>query len=393
MTPPLRVGVIADLVEEGWPSMDLVADMLVQQLDAAHAGRILVRCFRPPLVRRLSRASSASRSRMLVTMDRIANRFFDYPRLLRSSGRDCDVYHVIDHSYSQLVHDLPAERTVITCHDLDTFRCLLEPREERRAAPFRAMTRRILDGFRKAARVTCDTAAVRDELLHYDLIAPERLVVAPNGVHPACRPGPHREGDRHAAERLGPAGAFVDLLHVGSIIPRKRVDVLLGVVAEVRRRHPQVRLVRAGGPLAADQVRLARALDLLPHIVTLPALDRETLAAVYRRCAMLLLPSAREGFGLPIIEAMACGTPVVAADIAALREVGGPAASYCAVGDVDGWVATIHRMLAERVGNSAAWAARRDAGVRQAARFGWAAYADRMVGLYEELAGAPLTAA
>ena len=64
----------------------------------------------------------------------------------------------------------------------------------------------------------------------------------------------------------------------------------------------------------------------LDAIVVLPFVDRATLAAVYRRAALALLPSEREGFGLPLVEALACGTPVVASDIPVLREVGGDAA-------------------------------------------------------------------
>ena len=70
-------------------------------------------------------------------------------------------------------------------------------------------------------------------------------------------------------------------------------------------------------------------------MTVLPFVDRRVLAAVYRRVALLLQTSDREGFGLPVAEAMTCGTPVVASDLPALREVGGPAATYCPVGDVD----------------------------------------------------------
>ena len=80
-----------------------------------------------------------------------------------------------------------------------------------------------------------------------------------------------------------------------------------------------------------------RELGFGDAIVVLPALDRSTLAAVYRRCALLLMPSEREGFGLPVLEALACGTPVVASDAPALREVGGYAAAYCPVDDLEAW--------------------------------------------------------
>ena len=76
-----------------------------------------------------------------------------------------------------------------------------------------------------------------------------------------------------------------------------------------------MRLLKAGGDLTVDQQRLARALDLAEEsIVTMPFLEPAVLAALYRRAALVLLPSESEGFGLPLIEAMACATPAIASD-------------------------------------------------------------------------------
>ncbi|HEV3470232.1 MAG TPA: glycosyltransferase family 1 protein, partial [Pyrinomonadaceae bacterium] len=350
-----RVAVVCDLREENWHSMNLVADLLVE--GTQNGGRAGVETARlcPPMRRRLTRGGAASGA--LFNADRLLNRFWDYPRWVRGRGRDFDLFHVVDHSYSQLLHELPEGRAVVTCHDLDTFRCVLEPERERRSPLFRAMTRRVLEGFRKAARVACVSAATRDELLAHGLFPPERLRVIPNGLHPAytCAPG---ERARREAERL--LGAEDDsrpeLLHVGSTVARKRVDVLLKVFAELRRGRPRARLVRVGG-LTPGQAALAEELELGGSLVVLPYLEPEVLAAVYGRAALVLLPSEREGFGLPVAEAMACGAPVVASRLAALREVGGDGAvEYCEPGDVRGWAETTARLLAEREAAPERWA-------------------------------------
>src|SRR5438309_3598020 len=191
MTRPIRVAVIADLLEEGWPSMDLVATMLytAPRRDGVDAALI-----RPEMVRRWSRRDAARG--VAYTADRIVNRMWDYPRTLARRHDAFDVFHVTDHSYSQLVHVLPAERTVVTCHDLDTFRSVLEPGSEARSWPFRVMTRRILAGLRKAARIVCDSEATRATAVRHRLVSEERVVVAPLGLHPAFV----RDGDL-AAER------------------------------------------------------------------------------------------------------------------------------------------------------------------------------------------------
>jgi glycosyltransferase involved in cell wall biosynthesis len=122
-------------------------------------------------------------------------------------------------------------------------------------------------------------------------------------------------------------------------------------------------------------------------IVVLPFVDRATLAAVYRRAALALLPSEREGFGLPLVEALACGTPVIASDIPVLREVGGDAASYCAVGETHAWRDEILHLLAERERVPAAWRRRQNAGLERAAEFSWSRYTDNVAALYRTLAG------
>ncbi|HVL67919.1 MAG TPA: glycosyltransferase family 1 protein [Vicinamibacterales bacterium] len=379
----LKVAVIADLLEEGWPSMDLVAEMLVERLSAEHRAAVDATLVRPPLRRRALRLSPG---RAAFSADRMANRFWDYPRVVRDLAPRFDVFHVVDHSYAHLVHALPAARTLVTCHDLDTFRSVLEPNAERRSLPFRLMTRRILAGLRQAAHIACDTSATRDGLVQRAGIPPERTTVIHNGPHPSCTVFPEPPADAEAARLVGGAGG-VDLLHVGSTIARKRIDVLVQVLAAVRRHRPQVRVVHVGGPLTAAQRRLAQDLGVDGAIVSLPFLDRTTLAAVYRRSALLVLPSDREGFGLPVLEAMACGLPVVASDIDALREVGGTAATFCAVGDVEAWTQAILRLLHERDTNREGWRLRAQRGAERAAAFSWSRYAADVLPLYLRLAG------
>jgi glycosyltransferase involved in cell wall biosynthesis len=146
---------------------------------------------------------------------------------------------------------------------------------------------------------------------------------------------------------------------------------------------PNARLLRVGGAFTAEQLKLAEKLKLRESILVLPRIDRNVLAAVYRRAALVLQPSEREGFGLPVVEAMACGTPVVASDLPVLQEVGGDAAEYCKVGDIEGWTETIEELLREREKDDVAWQARRDAGLRQSGSFTWAEYARKMVTVYE----------
>jgi len=384
MTNRLRVAVIADYLEEAWPSMDLVADMLVQHLEREHAATIDARLIRPRMPRRLGHLPLPGAK--MRTVDRALARQWDYPRHLRKLDRPFDIYHIVDHTYAHLVHALPADRTVVTCHDVDAFRSVLEPGSERRSPLFRWMSARILDGLRRAAHVPCDSEATRDALIRLASFPRDRLSVIPNGADMGNWPEADGTTDLEAARLLGPRHD-VELLHVGSTIPRKRIDLLLDVFAAVRAARRDVRLIRVGGPFTAEQRARARDLGVGEAIVVLPFVDRATLAAVYRRAALTLLPSEREGFGLPLVESLACGTPMVASDIPVLRELGQDAVAYCALDDVAGWRDTILALLAGREQAADRWRTRRVRGIARASEFSWSHYASRLVEVYHAVAG------
>jgi glycosyltransferase involved in cell wall biosynthesis len=158
------------------------------------------------------------------------------------------------------------------------------------------------------------------------------------------------------------------------------------VFAVVRKWNRRVRLIRVGGPFTQSQQELAARLGLPGDaVIVAPPLDVPALAAVYRRASLLLQPSEREGFGLPIAEGMACGTAVLASDIPALREAGGAAASYCPVADCAAWSDAVIALLEERARQPEYWDARRQRCVAQARQFSPSGYARAMVGIYNEL--------
>ena len=380
----VRLAVVADLLEEGWPSMDLMAEMLMAELRRGDRADVDPSLLRPKFAPRITPLVQRRNGRPLLTVDRIAHRYWDYPRWLRREAR-ADVYHIVDHSYAHLANELPAGRVVVTCHDTDAFRTLFLPHQRESSLP-RMFVSRVLRGMQRAAVVACDSQATRAELERHGLVRPDRMTVVPIGVHPSCSPLPNAEADAIATALVGEL-AGPELLHVGSTIPRKRVDTLLGLLGHVVARRPDVRLLRVGGPFTSAQDARIEALGLRRHIRVLPFIERPVLAALYRRAALVVLPSEREGFGLPVVEALACGTPIVASDLPVLREVGGLAAEYCPVGDAALWSACALTLLQEREQEPDRWARRRDDGIARAALFSWDRCATRMREIYLRVAG------
>jgi glycosyltransferase involved in cell wall biosynthesis len=376
------VGLVADFVEEGWPSMDLAAELTrlaVERFGGDEFGATLLRPPLPRPARGLPWLGAGTRH----NLDRYLGRYLAYPRWLRARRGGYALFHLVDQSYAHLVHALPAGRSVVTCHDLDAFRSLLGEDREARPWWFRATMRRVLSGLRGAAQVICDSTAVRDALLAEGVVGESRLSVVPLPVHPDFSPLSDPHADAGLDTLLGPrAEGGLELLHVGANMPRKDIPLLLRVVAALRERHPGLRLLRVGGGLDEGQRELADQLGIAGAIHELPFLPRPLLAALYRRARVLLLPSRREGFGWPVLEAMACGTPVAASDLPSLREIAGAGACFIAGSDPLEWAAAVEELLREDPAGPRAAAAR-----EAAARHSLEAYARGVLAVYRRVGG------
>lgn len=245
----------------------------------------------------------------------------------------------------------PFDRTtaVVTVHDLSF---------EHDATAMGAIDRRVFKTFvpravRRAARVLTVSERTKADLVRLYGVRPEKIVVTPNGVDPSFAPSP---GD-------GPGGY---LLYVGAIQARK--DPLAAADAARAVGLPLVVVGPEKDPGLAAELR-ARGADLRGYV------DGPQLVDLYRRADALVFPSRFEGFGLPVLEAMASGTPVAAADDPAVREVAGDAAVYSAAG---GLADAVRTALAER-GRLVA------AGLERAKLFSWHETARRTVAVYLEL--------
>jgi glycosyltransferase involved in cell wall biosynthesis len=362
---PRRVAGLADFVEEGWPSMERVAENFQRQ-EKVFQPTYQTRLFRPPY-----QPWPGTGVPVVHQAERFWNRFACYPRALRSQKGDFDLFHILDHSYAHLVKELPGERTVVTCHDTDAFRCLRRRDAEPRPWWFRQMTENILSGLREAAIVTCDSEATRADLGQQHGLPPDRLRVVPLGVDDIFF---------ESEARLEKKAGEIWLLHVGSTIPRKRIGFLLDLMAEVRRNYPMAKLIRVGGDFTVAQKKQVQDLDLQDAIVSQPHLSHATLAELYATCDLTLLPSASEGFGFPILESLACRTPVLATDLPVLREAGGTAGRYALEGSVQVWVEQIGCLLQDPPG------LREKQSYREWARqFTWFAWAKKLKSLYDEI--------
>ena len=259
--------------------------------------------------------------------------------------------------------------------------------EYRGGAAVRAYMRLVARAASRARQVIAISEFSRADIIRYLGCAPARVAAIPLAAGEQYRPLDPARAAAFAAERYGLRGPFV--YYVGGLDARKNVPMLLRAWAALRQAGgPPASLALAGRALGGDP-RLFPDIDaLIAELgigrsvarLDVPHADNPWL---YSAATAFAFPSRYEGFGLPPLEAMACGTPVVASHASSLPEVVGDAALLAAPGDLPAWVAALWRLLAD----PALRAELRQRGLARAAEFGYDRAARATLEIYARARG------
>jgi glycosyltransferase involved in cell wall biosynthesis len=297
---------------------------------------------------------------------------FPYPGIVRRLG--LDLLHYPNQFGGAF---LPRRiKRVATLHDLTPLLFAhLHPR--RRVLGFRLLARAAL---RRCDRIIVYSANTRRDLLSANMAAGDAIVTIPLGVDAAFRPGIATDD---FVRRYQLPHRFV--LTVGVLEPRKNHIVLLHALRHLHDRGEKLTLVVIGregwrwsNPLTQPQFR-----SLAPWVRIIADVPDAELAEFYNRAAVFAYPSLYEGFGLPVLEAMACGTPVVCSSASALPEAGGDAALYADPHDAVELAAQLTRVLTD----GALRQRMVEAGLRRARQFSWRRTAQQTIALYQSVCG------
>jgi glycosyltransferase involved in cell wall biosynthesis len=292
----------------------------------------------------------------------------------RDASRDCDAFLASNSYLSSLLTRIP---TVTIVYDLTTFERSMRP--NRRSSVIERLT--LGPAVRRSKRLLAISQATADALGERFPAARRRTVVAPLGVSPTLSEEPSTDGAPL------PDPGFV--LAVGTLEPRKNLPRLVAAYStldrELQDSHPLV-VVGALGWQTGETLEALRGLG--DRATVLGYVSDGALAEMYRRCSVFCYPSLGEGFGLPVLEAMAAGAAVLTSRISSLPEVGGDAVEYVDPHDV-GSIAGGLRTLLEDDRHRAELARR---GAERAREFSWSRFAMTVLGALDEAAGASLDA-
>ncbi len=274
----------------------------------------------------------------------------------------------------------PTTYRLLTRHGLDRYLCpvvvtVWDMIHERFAAamdPDGQVAERKRRAVLAADRVICISETTRRDLLEHVDVPPERVVVTPLAASLAP-----------PSSEAAPVEGRPYLLHVGSrAAGYKNFDGLLRAFARVVTEHDDLELRIVGAPLDADERRLVDSLGVEPRVRLEARVDDVRLATLYRDCRAFVYPSHYEGFGIPPLEAMRCGAPVVASRGGSIPEVVGDAAELFSPGEDDDTVAALLRVL----GDEAHRAGLLRRGAERASAFSWSLTVAATLDVYRSVA-------
>ena len=285
---------------------------------------------------------------------------------------DADLFHATEH----LLPPLRGVPTVLTVHDM-IFR--LFPEHQKRLNYWYLNATMPLYCQRADAIITVSESSKRDVVTHYKLDPAKVTVVyeAP-AVEFAPAPGAAVEAIRRSydlPERF--------MIHVGTIEPRKNLTRLIEALQQLRDAGLAIPLLVVGGKgwLYEDFFRRLEALEVRDAIRFPGYVPPADLPILYSAATMAVMPSVYEGFGLPVLEAMACGTPVLSSHSSSLPELGGEAARYFDPYDVEEMASAIRAVWTD----GEAQAEMRVMGLARAAEFSWTRAAEETLSIYSAL--------
>ncbi|MFM6136187.1 MAG: glycosyltransferase family 4 protein [Sphaerospermopsis kisseleviana] len=357
-------------------SMDIYADNLVAELKAIRPNWQIVEVAPQPWSRNQENLWHSG-----TGIRKYYERYWHHPQqVCQVEG---DIYHIIDHTNAHVAYWLrrKGKSIVITCHDLVQF---VYPEILKGQSRFPAFSMASWQFSVKGmcyadcvVAVSSNTAKDVHQRLDIEL---QRIVVVPNGVEASFQLLPSEEVTSFR-EKYRRFSEDICLLNVGSTHQRKNIITVLKVLKMLKDQGLSVRLWRSGGKFMAEQTAFIKEHNLDQDILDFGTADKNILIQLYNAADVLLAPSLYEGLGLTVLEAMACGLPVITSNVSSLPEVVGNAAVLVNPMDIQ----TMSESVVRLTYNSSNRQNLIIQGFARAKQLTWKKSAEHLVSIYEQL--------
>lgn len=277
------------------------------------------------IIELMPRSFDRTSSSLSLRIQKYYERFWLYPR--RVTQEIADVFHIIEPCDAHLVYWLKKSGipTVVTCHDLINF-YYQDNLKGSVKLPFISKNAWIYSvrGMKQCDRVIAVSAATAKDTHKILDIEPAKITVVPNAVEKVFRPLPKAQADRFR-DRQKIAPETICMLNVGANHPRKNINVILQTLEFLKQKGKSAQFWKVGADFTEEQQQFIAKHNLEHDIRYLGKPNKSKLVEIYNAADLLIAPSIHEGFGITLLEAMACGTPVVTGNVSAMPEVVGDA--------------------------------------------------------------------
>jgi glycosyltransferase involved in cell wall biosynthesis len=302
-----------------------------------------------------------------------AVKYLVYPLIVKSQVKKGNVKHITSQDLAYLLELMKLEKTIVTCHDLIPW-----VYDNNRLPTWKLNMR----GLKKADRIITVSEYSKSEIIKYVGYPEDQITVIPNAVD-------HNNycvrRDREVIKKLGILDTQKIILYVGSEQPRKNIPFLLKAISELKKKLPEIILLKIGTPQVPGAreklIKLIETLGIEKEVVFVGYVSENELPKYYNAADLFVFPSLYEGFGLPPLEAMACGTPVITSNFTSLPEVVGDSAITIDPYDVNAFAEAMYNLLTdeklrEKMINK---------GLKRAQLFNWEKSAEKTLKVYQQL--------
>ena len=318
---------------------------------------------------------------LLKGINKYCERYYNYPQRLKPI--DVDLFHIIDHSEGYLVRWLNSfgKPTIVTCHDLIN---LVQPDTFKNRASFPALSmaawKWAITGMESANQVITVSSHTAKDVIDNLRINKERITVVPNAVDGKFR-RLSQEKIKAFRQQQGLSPDTFCLLNVGSNNLRKNVSTVLKVLLNLKNNGLPVHFWKVGTGFNREQNKFIETNNLTENITYQRIPDDPTLVQFYNSADVLVAPSLYEGFGMTILEAMACGTPVVTSNVTSLPEVAGDAAILAPPQDISAISAAVTKIWQDQDFRQSL----KKKGLKRIQQFTWEKTAEQIASVYEKV--------